>query len=340
MISSNNDVRMQRIGKTLLAVSIAGIFHSTGQHAKGQDFTFHAFGDAGWAETHKGNPQYNKGYLKAYKRFDPNKQLIGDLNYINWETGVGNKCSEFWSQQSPSTYAFMSPTNDLRDAINHGFNVIGLANNHSYDCLRSPEGEGPLQTYNNVKAIQSKLGPKRFVFSGIYKSFNEEGQQKWLKASNKGIPIIFASAYVGGNASHCQHILCTYDLEQLKNKFKDKKALRVLALHSWNKSTHAKLKQILRSWTRQGLVDLAIGSGPHIAESIEIVPTKDGNKILATSLGNFIHPSLAPQPNNSVLTTRWKYTENQRFQLLEAKNIKVSCDGGECRQVNTTTLLK
>ncbi len=155
-----------------------------------------------------------------------------------------------------------------------------------------------------------------------------------------GIPIIFASAYVGGNASHCKHILCTYDLEQLKNKFKNKKALRVLALHSWNKSTHAQLKQILRNWTSQGLVDLAIGSGPHIAETIEVVPTNDGNKVLATSLGNFIHPSLAAQSNNSVLTTRWKYTKNQTFQLLEAKNIKVSCDGGECRQVNTTTLLK
>ena len=114
----------------------------------------------------------------------------------------------------------------------------------------------------------------------------------------------------------------------------------MLALHSWNKSTHEQLKQILRSWTSQGLVDLAIGSGPHIAESIEIVPTKDGNKIVATSLGNFIHPSLAPQFNNSVLTTRWKYTKDQTFKLLEAKDVKVSCDGGECRQITTETLLK
>ena len=56
----------------------------------------------------------------------------------------------------------------------------------------------------------------------------------------------------------------------------------MLALHSWNKSTHAQLKQILRTWTRQGLVDLAIGSGPHIAESIEVIPTKDGTGRVAT----------------------------------------------------------
>lgn len=331
---------MQRIANTLLAASIAGIFHFTPQNAKAQEFSFHAFGDAGWAETHVGQPKYKQGFIKAYKRFDPNNKIIGDLNYINWETGVGENCSQFWSQQSPSTYAFLSPTKDLSDAISHGFNMIGLANNHSYDCLRSPEGNGPMQTFNNVKAIESKIEPKRFVFSGIYKSFKEEGQQKWLKASNMGIPIIFASAYVGGNASHCKHILCTSDFEQLKDKFKNKKALRVLALHSWNNSSHAQLKQILRNWTSQGLVDLAIGSGPHVAETIEIVPTQDGNKVLATSLGNFIHPSLAPQSNNSVLTTRWKYTKNRTFQLLEAKNIQVSCDGGECRKVNKTTLLK
>ena len=215
-------------------MGIAGFFHATGQHAKAQDFTFNAFGDAGWAETHRGNPQYNQGYLKAYKRFDPNKQLIGDLNYINWETGVGNKCSEFWSQQSPSTYAFMSPTNDLRDAINHGFNVIGLANNHSYDCFRSPEGEGPYKPITTSKPYKTTLGPRGLCLA-VFISPSMKKANKWLKASNKGIPIIFASAYVGGNASHCKHILCTYDLEQLKNKFKNKKALRVLALHSWNK---------------------------------------------------------------------------------------------------------
>ncbi len=70
MHSLNNNVQMQRIGKTLLAASIAGIFHFTPQHAKAQEFTFHAFGDAGWAETHVGKPKYKQGYLKAYKKFD------------------------------------------------------------------------------------------------------------------------------------------------------------------------------------------------------------------------------------------------------------------------------
>ena len=78
---------MQRIEKTLLALSIAGIFHSTtAQHAKAQDFTFMPLVMLVGATRES---KYKKGYLNAYKRFDPTKQLIGDLNYINWETGVG-----------------------------------------------------------------------------------------------------------------------------------------------------------------------------------------------------------------------------------------------------------
>ena len=218
--------------------------------------------------------------------------------------------------------------------------MIGLANNHSYDCLKSSEGDGPLQTYNNVKSIEKEVASSKFIFSGIYKSFEEESRIKIVRATGKSIPIVFASAYVGGNASHCKNILCASELVELKSNFRSKKALRVLALHSWNKNSHAQLKQILKNWVKEGLVDLAIGSGPHVAENIEIVPTDYGRKILATSLGNFIHPSLAPQLNNSVLTTRWKYTQDQAMQLLEAENVQVSCDGEKCSRTKTTTLFK
>ena len=332
--------KMKGTPRVWLAICIAAIFCSMPRRAKAEEFTFHAFGDAGWADTHVKQPIYKQGYLNAYKHFDPSKRLIGDLNYINWETGVGNTCSQFWSQLSPSTYAFLSPTKDLRDAINHGFNVIGLANNHSYDCLKSPEGDGPLQTYNNVKSIEREASPSKFIFSGIYESFDEEARVKIVRSTSKNIPVIFASAYVGGSASHCKNILCAFELDELKSNFRNKKALRVLALHSWNKNTHAQLKQILKNWVKEGLVDIAIGSGPHVAETIEIVPTNYGKKILATSLGNFIHPSLAPQLNNSVLTTRWIYTKDQAMKLIEAENVQVSCDGEKCRRIKATTLLK
>ena len=79
------------------------------QTTRPTEFTFTAFGDAGWADTHVNSPRYSGGFKKAFQRFNKKQNTLGDINYINWETGVGDKCSEFWSHQSPSSYAFMSP---------------------------------------------------------------------------------------------------------------------------------------------------------------------------------------------------------------------------------------
>jgi len=115
---------------------------------------------------------------------------------------------------------------------------------------------------------------------------------------------------------------------------------RVLALHSWNSASHSKLKMILSAWLREGLVDVAIGSGPHIAESVSIVRTPRGDRILATSLGNFIHPSLSAQPKNIALLSRWHYaTLTGAIKLESLKTVKVSCRGGSCARGVMKTLL-
>ena len=87
---------------------------------------------------------------------------------------------------------------------------------------------------------------------------------------------------------------------------------------------------------RENLVDIAIGSGPHVEERIEVIRTKHGNKILATSLGNFIHPSLSGQANNVALQAKWNYDEKlKRFDLLKVNAVKISCDGGSCLNKGT-----
>ncbi|MFM9104752.1 MAG: hypothetical protein ACKOPS_26970 [Cyanobium sp.] len=60
---------------------------------------------------------------------------------------------------------------------------------------------------------------------------------------------------------HCRHIICDKGLEQYQAKLANQRGLRVLALHSWDKGSHARLKAILQSWLQRGLVDVAIGSG-------------------------------------------------------------------------------
>jgi len=304
----------------------------------GFSFTFNAFGDAGWAKTHVSRPQYNGGFKTAFSNFDPTKELIADINYINWETTVGTQCDQFWAPSTAATYAFLSHPNDLSDAVNLGFNLIGLANNHTFDCIRSPEGIGPLQTYRHIQAIGSQLSQepsrKQALFSGVFQSTTEEPRVGEIELEGKGsIPISFISAYVGGDAQHCRNMLCDLSLSQYSQKLASQPGLRVLALHSWNSTSHARLKAVLRDWLQRGLVDVAIGSGPHVAESVDIVQTPKGPRVMATSLGNFIHPSLSAQPNNIVLRTQWRYDSSQKILQLEAvKGTVASCVGESCRK--------
>lgn len=304
-------------------------------------FTFNAYGDAGWAKTHVSKPSYTGGFKAAFERFDSSRELIGDINYINWETTVGTKCDQFWAPSTASTFAFLSHPQDLSDAINIGFNLVGLANNHTYDCLSSPEGVGPLQTHRHVQEISSQItsqpNNETVLFSGVFQLPNEEPRIAEMSiGAGESIPITFISAYVGGDLQHCKHMLCDHALVQYARKMGEQQGLRVLALHSWNVSSHERLKSILRSWLKQGLIDIAIGSGPHIAEPISIVQTPRGPRVMATSLGNFIHPSLASQPNNVILRTQWIYDPStQHLQLDGVKGTVASCVGEECRKGTT-----
>jgi len=305
-------------------------------------FTFSAFGDAGWADSHVSRPVYRGGFKRSFNSFDPKQQLLGDLNYINWETSVGNICSAFWARPSYSTYAFLTPPQELSDAISLGFNLIGLANNHSFDCLRSPEGIGPLQTASHITNLRNSSAASQNLplFSGVFSAIPVSPDNSFFTVAGGSVNVHFLSAYVGGDAQHCRNMHCDSGIARYKKQMAAASGFRVLALHSWNPASHSRLKSILSAWLREGLVDAAIGTGPHIAESVTIVKTTRGDRILATSLGNFIHPSLGAQPNNIVLLSRWRYSTSTGAIMLESlKTVKTSCRGGYCARGLTKTLL-
>ncbi|MFL0765038.1 MAG: CapA family protein [Prochlorococcus sp.] len=297
-------------------------------------FTFNAFGDSGWSDSHVARPSFRDSFRKAFSKFNQSHSLLGDFNYINWETTVGNSCDVFWSKPMPSHYAFLTPPGELNSAVELGFNLIGLANNHTYDCLQSTEGKGPLLTLNHIEKLKATLKSNDNIalFSGVFKSKEDEAPVQRMAVSGGYVPVRFLSAYVGGNLNHCKNMLCDSALKRYVKVMASQKGLRVLALHSWNPTSHKRLKAILRSWLARGLVDVAIGTGPHIAESVAIVKTPSGQGVLATSLGNFIHPSLGAQKNNIILQTKWSYdNRSKKLSLQSLKTTKVSCAGESCK---------
>lgn len=325
----------------LLAVSESDHASSSVPEANAS-FSFSAFGDSGWARTHVSRSVSNGGFKRAYASFDPTREFLSDINYINWETSVGVVCGEFWAPSSSSTYAFLTHPQELSDAISLGFGLIGLANNHAFDCVRSPEGRGPLQSAFHVASLNKTLASagNPLLFSGVFSAIPPSPAQGFYRAGKVDIPISFVSAYVGGDSQHCKNILCDRSLGIYKKQMASARGLRVLALHSWDAASHSRLKSILSSWLREGLVDIAIGTGPHVAESVSLLKTPRGSGVLATSLGNFIHPSLSAQPRNIVLVSAWSYAPSSGVVSLNSlKSVGVSCDGSNCRRTRIKSLL-
>jgi hypothetical protein len=65
------------------------------------------------------------------KAFDPSQRILkGDLNFINWEAGVGTRCNSYFNVD----FAFLTRPEAIKEAFEHGFNLFGMANNHSEDC--------------------------------------------------------------------------------------------------------------------------------------------------------------------------------------------------------------
>ena len=95
------------------------------QTTRPTEFTFTAFGDAGWADTHVNSPRYSGGFKKAFQRFNKKQNTLGDINYINWETSIGTQCNRFWTKYTPSTYAFLTHPKELEDAIKIRENIDG-----------------------------------------------------------------------------------------------------------------------------------------------------------------------------------------------------------------------
>lgn len=301
-------------------------------------FTFNAFGDSGWARTHTVNPAYEQGFKKSYYRFDPKQKLLADLNYLNWETSIGNHCKEFWSLPTPNAFAFLTVPEELSDAVSLGFNVIGLANNHSHDCTRTKEGDGIVESAKHARNIKfaAKSQNNSILMNGISENPNHEPAAADMTFAEGRVPVKLLSAYVGGKNSRCDKISCDINLNKHAESMSGHKGLRILALHSWDEASHLKLKSIMRQWIANDWADVALGTGPHVAETVELVSTPKGTRVIATSLGNFIHPSLKPQKNNIVLRTKWQFDPDDDSLVLQwLKTTEISCAFENCRRIKT-----
>ena len=232
--------------------------------------------DAVLSDAKKDDNSYD--FLKMFEYIEPMIKKY-DLKYVNQESIIGGPSFKY------SGY----PTFNAPDAIGDnlvdiGFNVIGLANNHSFD-----KGEEAILYSNKY------WSSKKVISAGTYSSFEEQADIKTY--DNNGVKYAFlayTTSLNGYNLSQDKsYLVNVYSNERVKSdieKIKDKVDAIIVAMHWGDEYTNTPTeseKEIANYLSELG-VDLVVGTHPHVVQPIEYI----GNTLVIYSLGNFISNQL------------------------------------------------
>ncbi|WP_069791557.1 CapA family protein [Cyanobacterium sp. IPPAS B-1200] len=258
-------------------------------------------GDSGMALTYRQppSPDSNLGdglpanFGVRLDRLDATgKSYRGDLSFLNWENVVGIRCNTFRGTSSRNSFTFVSHPENLAQAYERGFNLIGLANNHSWDCPRGENGlDGALMTASHMANLTQNLGAN-WLWHGVGKPQEKNvAVVQTMEIKGRSVRVAFASLYLGGA---CNNITCISDRDAILRSLRDAHAdIRILSLHSWKDQTQQQLVNLGSSFIRQYNGDIVFGHGPHVWRPVTIVNKLSGKQgIMFQSLGNFIHPNL------------------------------------------------
>ncbi|MBE9042560.1 CapA family protein [Oscillatoriales cyanobacterium LEGE 11467] len=264
-------------------------------------------GDAAMAETHQ--QPYNltdflpRGELANFgaqlDRFDPTgKSYRGDLSFINWESTIGLRCNEFWAPLNPGAFAFVSHPDNMSEIYQRGFNLIGLANNHTRDCPSAEDGkDGALVSSLHMERLSREMGAN-WLWHGVGEQ--KEASVTTLNVKGRDLKVAFASLYLA--EGDCTYVTCKFDEKTVLRSLRDADAdLRILSIHSWTDETQQELVNLGVNFLTYYNGDVVFGHGPHVWAPVRVVESPTGKQgVLFESLGNFIHPALYPRATNII----------------------------------------
>jgi poly-gamma-glutamate synthesis protein (capsule biosynthesis protein) len=256
-------------------------------------------GDSGWSGLRATQPPAS-GMGTTLRAFDPSQKILkGDLNFINWESGVGTRCNSYFDVD----FAFMSRPDAIKEAFEHGFNLFGLANNHSEDCSSGvdPAGQavpGAVATARYMKQFSNQkpmlwqgVGPRDVLSSPSILTFSLKG---------RNVKVIFGS--ITFQDWECVESTCeprvTALLQNMKAAVGD---LRILSVHSQGSGPFQRGKAWSERFIREFSGDIVFASGPHTWAGVKAIPSNSGRTgVVFHGLGNFIHNQVSPNPDNRI----------------------------------------
>ena len=261
-------------------------------------------------------------FAERLDNFDPDgKAYRGDLSFINWESTIGTVCNRFWAPRKRRAFAFMSHPDNVAKVYEKGFNIIGLANNHTRDCPRSENGEnGALVSANYMEKLTEEL-QANWLWHGV--GTQKTARVRTFEIKGRKIKVAFANIYLAGG--DCTYVTCRSDKLTVLRSLRDADAdLRILSMHSWTKQTQRELINTGVEFIKYYNGDIVFGHGPHHLKPVRVVESLNGKKgVMFESLGNFIHPSLAASSDHIIGRVLFDL-ETMKLQQIQIIPIAVS----------------
>ena len=205
-----------------------------------------------------------KEYIKDY-----------DLKYYNQESIIGGKAIGL------SHYPRLNSPEEIgEDMIDAGFNMVSLANNHSFD-------RGDTGLLNSIKFWKSQEG---VITAGQYET--EEEQKEVPIHEKNGIKFAFLSytTVTNGLSASEPYYANVYSEARVKEdvtKAREKGAeVVIVAMHWGAEYTHKPVDEEyeIANYLSELGVNLVIGTHPHVIQPIAYV----GDTLVIYSLGNFL----------------------------------------------------
>ena len=246
------------------------------------------------------NPVYLDAYNKETETFDFSPQLSMvkdiisnyDIAYYNQETVFGGKLTSRFSCQHNlpgyCSYPYFNSPSEFGDAmVEAGFNLVGLASNHSADCTYASD-ECITNSYNYWKS-------KNIIFDGFNEDESKENKYNIGKINDITYGFLsYTNTLNGldGTVSNIKYKIDIYDEETVKKEVEDLKQkvdVVIVAMH-WHKNsaeystTPTQSNIQIANYLASLGVDIVLGTYSHCLQPFDIID----NTVVFYSLGNFI----------------------------------------------------
>ena len=213
-----------------------------------------------------------------------------DLAFYNQESILGGK------ELGYSTYPRFNTPNEFGDAMRDaGFNLVSLANNHSFD-----KGE---------KGVLNSLdywSKSEVLYSGMNSSKEMQSEIPIKTKNNISYALLSYTALNNGLAtpSGKEYLVNYYSDEKVKediDNIRDKVDLLMVSIHWGVEYSHVPSTQQKRiaQYLAESGVDIILGHHPHVLQPIE----KIKDTVVIYSMGNFIASQIDVEKQTGVLVS-------------------------------------